>query len=199
MSNQSLEAIPILVSIISITGLAVFFFFFWLNYRVDRLRDSLFTLRDKLFALGMSGEISFDSPSYGMLRRIINGLIRNAHRIELLNLLVFIVFTRRDEQMAKYAHSFEGCWEEALLSIGPEQRKKLQAIRTTAHFLAFEQLILVSPVLLLLILPVIAWILLRVLGSTAYQWVRGLVGNDRIKRFANQLDCAASLSADEAA
>lgn len=59
------------------------------RYRVDKLRQELFAVRDELFDRARSGEIAFDSRSYTTARLIINGMIRFAHKISISELLLF--------------------------------------------------------------------------------------------------------------
>jgi len=58
---------------------------FWLvpDYRVDAVRQKLFSIRDSLFDEAAAGKISFDDPSYRMLREQINNFIRVAHKLNL--------------------------------------------------------------------------------------------------------------------
>lgn len=63
----------------------------WREYRLDALRQRLFEVRDRLFDLGLSGQVPFDHPAYGQMRKSINGMIRFAHRISFFR-LIFVSF-----------------------------------------------------------------------------------------------------------
>jgi hypothetical protein len=64
-------------------------------YRVDRLRDDLFAVRDRLFDEARAGRISFDSPAYRSVRAMCNGLIRFGHTTSLSEFIAFKVLIPR--------------------------------------------------------------------------------------------------------
>jgi hypothetical protein len=66
------------------------------DYRVDRLRQDLFAVRDDLFDEARTGTISFDSDAYVEIRAMCNGLIRFGHTVSLLDFLMFVATTSRE-------------------------------------------------------------------------------------------------------
>ncbi|MDI7183622.1 hypothetical protein QMM25_13310 [Leptospira santarosai] len=63
---------------------------FWKSYLVDRTREDLFALRDRLFELGLKQNgIKFSDPAYQSFEAIINGTIRFTHRISFLRYVIF--------------------------------------------------------------------------------------------------------------
>ncbi len=59
---------------------------------VDILRQKLFGVRNKLFLHATTGETQFDSMQYKMLNLKINSLIRYAHRLSVVNILLKYFF-----------------------------------------------------------------------------------------------------------
>jgi hypothetical protein len=75
MNNIS-NALHLLLAIFSIWYLLIC----WSEYRLDVLRQRLFAVRDDLLLSAAKGEIEFSDSSYVRLRKLMNGLIRYAHR-----------------------------------------------------------------------------------------------------------------------
>jgi hypothetical protein len=63
------------------------------NYRSDRLRDELFSLRDQLFDLAVC-EGLLAHPGYRQLRNVMNGMIRFAHKLSFSRLIFSVVLER---------------------------------------------------------------------------------------------------------
>jgi len=75
---------------ISVTLLGLWFLWFygWQEYLVARFRDRLFSLRSELFVLAAKGSLDFDGPVYCGLRFRLNALLRFAHRVSFLSLII---------------------------------------------------------------------------------------------------------------
>lgn len=83
MMNELLQLV--LISVVAIL------FWQWHNYKiylVDKYRQDLFTVRDRLFNFAAEGGIEFDNPAYIMVRTYLNGSIRYAERLSLLKILI---------------------------------------------------------------------------------------------------------------
>lgn len=78
-----------LSSVLSLIAIGVFLFGPYNTYRVDRLRQEMFSLRDELFDRARLGEIRFDSAAYKATRALLNGMIRFSHRISFARLFAF--------------------------------------------------------------------------------------------------------------
>jgi hypothetical protein len=63
--------------------------------RVDRFRESLFTLRDGLFDYMWKNDIPFDLPAYRLMRAFLNGGIRAASDVTPMAFLVVMVAVNR--------------------------------------------------------------------------------------------------------
>lgn len=79
-------------SLIFIAWLA---FFVYQTYRVDKLRQDLFAIRDQLFDEALSGQIKFDDNAYKISRQFVNGMIRFAHRLSIPNMFAFALLMPR--------------------------------------------------------------------------------------------------------
>jgi hypothetical protein len=77
------------VGVIGLLGLALLY----RDYRVDKLRDDLFSLRDELFDYAVSEQL-IDNPGYRRLRNIINSTIQFAHKISFLGLLSYMLLEK---------------------------------------------------------------------------------------------------------
>lgn len=60
------------------------------QYQIDRLRQDLFAIRDKFFAQAAEGRIGFGTAAYRTTRLTLNGMIRFAHELGFLRLIVSI-------------------------------------------------------------------------------------------------------------
>lgn len=80
------------ISLLLIIGVV---FFAYQTYRVDKLRQDLFAIRDKLFDEALDGKINFDDDAYKISRQLINGMIRFAHRLSIPNMFAFALLMPR--------------------------------------------------------------------------------------------------------
>jgi hypothetical protein len=63
------------------------------NYRADRLREDLFSLRDRFFDFA-AREGLLVHPGYRQLRNVMNGMIRFAHKLSFSRLIISIILER---------------------------------------------------------------------------------------------------------
>lgn len=84
----------VFVSALGLSALWAFYFWFYWDYRIDKTRQELFSLRDELFDLAADGRISFHHPAYGLLRTTMNGMIRYTHRVDILHVLALLYASR---------------------------------------------------------------------------------------------------------
>lgn len=66
----------------------------WRDYRVDALRERLFLLRQELFDYAASGNVPFNDPAYRSLRDAMDGMIRFAHKISFIRLVLSVIANR---------------------------------------------------------------------------------------------------------
>ena len=121
---------------------------------VDDFRQEMFALRDDLFDLAASGALPFDHPAYGMLRSTMNGFVRWADQLQLLQLMVLVILWRHRDLTT--ARRFEVQWNEALSTLQQPEQEALGSYRERMHLLLIRYLVFSSPVLVAtLIVPAI--------------------------------------------
>jgi hypothetical protein len=81
----------LLVSSLSVAGIAFAILFLYSDYRLDLYRQELFHLRDQLFNAALNAGVGFDHPAYRHLNLRINSLIRYAHKTNLKTLILLTV------------------------------------------------------------------------------------------------------------
>ena len=124
-------------------------FLCWRSYRVDRLRDQLFGLRNELFDITAQGALSFDDPAYQMLRNTMNGLIRGAEHISFFRYMVVSI----GEDASEYSIATENFrrWTSAIENLSEPQRKVVLGINEKLNDIMIGNLLLGSPLLWILI------------------------------------------------
>ena len=128
------------------------FAFEYRRYRINLLRQRLFAVRDQLFQEAAAGKISFDSKAYGMTRTTLNGMIRFAHELSIIRLIVMRVVQRkadRDEIVERYRRARAQAHGE----LSPEQRALVLNAERQMHLYLLLHLIHTSFLLAMLVLP----------------------------------------------
>ncbi len=106
-----------------------FFYNPWNSQSVRLLRDSLFGVRDKLFAFAAdpAHPIDFEDVAYGMLRANLNGYIRFAESYHLITALRLQDIKRPDGVL-----SWAERWEKYLGECSPQVAKSLRDLHEEA-------------------------------------------------------------------
>ena len=115
------------------------------DYRIDALRNRLFTVRDKLFDYAAEGNVAFDHPAYTKLRMLLNSLIRFGHRLTFSRFAMGILFMIWMKQECDEKPLQE--WYAALKELPEEPRKKLTEFHSQAIVLVVKHLISGSPIM----------------------------------------------------
>jgi hypothetical protein len=188
MTDFTSTAATAILTLISGTGVWLLLSVLYRDYRIDVFRENLFALRAELFDLARRGEIAFDHPAYVDLRTTINGWLRFADRISLLQVMLTarLVKSRGPVELKP--------WEKYTRRLEPGLRAELAAIRDRMHFELLKQVVLTSPLLMLTLLPPLGVVLLQLAGkklfwrlySPAYRWCER-----QFERFSAPLDAAA--------
>lgn len=167
-----------MVTLFTATSCTLWVLFFWLyrDYRLDYYREKLFSVRDELFDLADAGVISFDDPAYVMLRGIINGMISTGHRQGILSRLIPSLVLH-DDQVAKVMVDFNSQWRKALLELDEETRKKIIFLQFKVHFLAIDQIIFTSSIMLFTMATVVVWLIIKHIGHRVFDlpWVKSVI------------------------
>ena len=83
------------------------------------------------------GKLTFDDPTYVTFRRVLDGGMHFCHRLRLLDILMFQVFTSYPEMRAS-AQAFEEEWVENAERHEPDARRQLRVIRDQFHNTVLE-------------------------------------------------------------
>lgn len=153
------------------------------QYRVDLLRHRLFLIRDDLYAAAARGEISFNDPAYGMTRKTLNGMLRFAHELGLLQILALLWADRQRQDSQEYRHRYN----KALASLTNDQRALVVEVRHKMHVAILVHVLTTS----LLLLPLYAVVRLHIMGSRAKAACLTILVNDNSVSVAT-LDAAAA-------
>ena len=156
------EFMATMVSLLSLVGLLVLLRLYR-GYSVDRFRQEMFALRDEVFDFAAAGGIAFDHSAYGMLRLTMNGFVRWADKLRLMEILFLRLLSHRDRgQNSK----FDADWEKALNGLGDASRHRLNDFRDRMHQVVIAHLLFRSPVVVItLIVPLVTWVVGMKLAS----------------------------------
>lgn len=141
---------------VSITG--CWFFIFWLyrDYRVDRFRQEMFSLRDEFFDAAKDGRISFDHPIYGSLRTTMNGFIRFGHQMTLLRMLPLVIWMQNNTAARGLQEQIAREFEGQLETLSEDQRELVLEFRSRMRVIVLRQLLLGSSLFVAtLVLPLL--------------------------------------------
>jgi hypothetical protein len=126
---MTLEAQVAIVLRVSI-ALCLMLFLFWrfCRYRLEAFRQDLFAIRNALFDDAFAGVIAFDHPAYQMTRESINSLIRFAHRLNTIQLIVLLAVYRRHPEINRYSNFDEELMKQCS-HLSPEARERILSAR----------------------------------------------------------------------
>jgi hypothetical protein len=110
--------------------------FFYQKTRLDTLREDLFTMRDGLFDYMWKHNISYDTPVYREMRRMLNGFISIAHKFNIGGLLLGAILTREKIKGDDFKVSLNNVTDEAFKQYLSELYSKV-ALRII-HFIFLE-------------------------------------------------------------
>lgn len=177
------------VSLLSIAFLLLVWFHFYKQFRIDSFRYNLFGLRNELFDLAALGSLNFEDRAYGMLRGSINGTIRHAHRLNLIELLVFS-FVQDRTKYPKIATSFAREWSKACSELDENTEKKVVRIYNQLQMLRLIHIVKTSFILFLVLSVLkIVFPLVTSLQTHMGKWARGFLnGNIHALKAINSYD-----------
>lgn len=147
-----------LMSIFSLAALAAFLLFPYNSYRVEKVRQRAFALRDELFDEVRNGNIQFDSPAYSATRSLLNGLIRFSHRISFSRMISYRVIMRD----MTYSPALDGL-KQAMNASSTADRELCNRYIMRANVLVAEY-VLSSPFVLIFIIPPVVGVILSKTG-----------------------------------
>lgn len=149
-----------LTSILSLVGLLVLLRLHR-DTSVDRFRQDLFALRDEMFDFAASGGVEFRHPAYGMLRLTMNGFVRRADRLHLLQIVLLLFVSPRAGRRGD--DGFRAAWKRSLLDLDGAGQARMKEYRERMHRIVAQYLLFRSPApMATIVVPVVA----AVMGDT---------------------------------
>jgi hypothetical protein len=121
----------------------------WRPYRIDKVRNDLFALRDELFLFAANGGVSFNDPAYRCMRDRLNALIRYAHIITLSRAMLH--YFAEQFVPSVYTSGLHKEWLLSLARIPETAREKIKKINDRMAIVLAWQVITGSPFLLLVL------------------------------------------------
>ena len=141
---------------IFVNGLLLFvlwwlFFVEYKRYRCDRTRQELFKIRDQLFQKAADGVLPFDSKAYCLTRTTLNGMIRFAHEVSFIRLLLgfWLHKSIQDRDAKRYLEDMS----QALNDLPEPGRTAVKEARSKMHLIIISHVIHTSLALLILLKP----------------------------------------------
>jgi hypothetical protein len=129
-------------------------FFCWDEYRLDALRDKLFSLRHRLFMAAVEGHIAFDDPTYQQLRILMNGMIRFGHKLTFGRLMLACI-TQWIYPDPRWTEPMKQ-WRAEVQKLPEKQRNMLVAIHDDMFRAVMKHMAAGNPVVLLAFLLLVA-------------------------------------------
>ena len=140
----------IIVFFLSLGGFWLLYHWLYKDYAVDKIRQEMFSLRDDLFVEAAKGLIDFNHPAYTTLRRMMNGGIRFAHRINLLDILLLALQIRISSPHLKDStYSFEARMDNVSAELPSETKKRLKYYRNQIDRMLMLHIVRTSPFFIL--------------------------------------------------
>lgn len=140
------QLLTILINGLLLIGIWWLYFIEYKGYRLDATRQALFRVRDSLFeeaACGKLGPEAFDSEAYGMMRTMLNGGIRFAHKISFWRIFGTIYADKRYRDR-KASQEFDQRFENALRRLPYSGRKAILTARRDLHNVVIEHMVFSS-------------------------------------------------------
>lgn len=172
---------------IMLVFLWVLIFWCYRVYRIDLYRERMFALREELFVLALDGKIQFSDPAYELLRSTLNGFIRFGHQVSLID--YFVVARSFTRQLAQNPEeSFSHRFDSAVADISEDVQPKLRKIARKMNLFTFEQMVIMSP---LVVLSVVPFLVLLIAGFAGFELSRWMLSWRWIGRSMEPVDSAA--------
>jgi hypothetical protein len=116
--NQLNECVIALAGLVALWGM---WYFLLKEQRIDQFREELFAIRDELFDMAANGELKFQQSAYTEFRVLLNGMLRFAHRANLVGLNIAVLRSH----LRKGAPEGFTRWEKSLQELPTPTRSKL--------------------------------------------------------------------------
>jgi hypothetical protein len=114
------------------------------DLRAQITRSQLFAVRDELFETARQGKIPFGAPAYRLLRERINGSIRLAHKLNLIEVYVLYWTINRSPALKAGQARFQREWTASLAALPEDARNSLETIRRKHSEIVVKQIVFCS-------------------------------------------------------
>jgi hypothetical protein len=141
-------------------------FFAYQTYRVDKLRQDLFRIRDQLFDDALDGKIQFDDKAYIVCRQLINGMIRYGHRLSIPSLVAFAFLIPRNR-----GHHYARTAMDSMLEGASESSLAIYKKYSDTVNLRVVEHVFSSPVFVVTALVPIVMLVLTKVGVDITGWI----------------------------
>jgi hypothetical protein len=132
-------------SVIISTAFVLVIWWWMAGYHADNLRDQLFTVRDKMFLYALDRGI-VDTAAHENLRRLMNSLIRYAHRVSLGRLILLYLSSRVFKIRPTLPKTYVE-WVEAVAALTADEAERMRGFHAQAMFLMMKHMVTGSPLL----------------------------------------------------
>jgi len=174
-------------------GLWWLYFIEYRTYRVDLTRQRLFKIRDDLFKKAEEGIVPFDSKAYGIARTTLNGMIRFAHDLSFLRILI-ILFTYKKIDQGEHAKRYQDEYAQALKELTEPAQEAILMSQLDMHLTLIAHVVRSSLIMMMLIEPL--HFVLRLL----HRWkIRQLIKSGRGRVTLSIVDAEAKEIGDDLA
>ncbi|MHB1512883.1 MAG: hypothetical protein ACYCTF_12740 [Acidiferrobacter sp.] len=134
------DLLVIVLNIALLVGLWWLWFVGYRDYLVDRTRQDLFRLRDRLFDRAAAGEIGFDVEAYKVTRATLNGMIHYAHELSVLRVLLTALIAPGAKTNMKYARLFIAHMRQVKATLTPAQKVLIDTAFEDMHKVTLRHL-----------------------------------------------------------
>lgn len=113
------------------------------DWSVDLTRQQLFELRDQLFDRAIKEDVNFDDTAYGMVRTLLNGMIRFAHELSFMR-VAWILISQKVFGVEDSVDRYQAALEKILTSLPEAQRQIYKTALEQMHEIMFRHLLRTS-------------------------------------------------------
>ena len=117
----------IVQALVTILSMIAVYHFLLQPMLLDMIRQKLFRLRDEMFLDAADGKISFDDPSYGMLRIMMNRTIRDVAEFHVYKLVAACIVAMMTDRLPNIGKSIDTKFIRCVESMENDPRAEVYA------------------------------------------------------------------------
>jgi hypothetical protein len=140
------------------------------NYRSDKLRDELFSLRDQVFDFAV-GEGLLAHTGYRQLRDVMNGMIRFAHKLSFSRLILSLILERLLVPQNQRVNPTKE-WAKSLGDLSKDQRNEILEFHRRMVLVIWKFMIggiIANPISLLVVMGMFVYRGFQTVGDSLYE------------------------------